>query len=371
LLKLVRKGVDCSYTYGAEPVLRTSFQPVGTVSDLAPQSSPAKAKQCLPEETEHCYENPLRAQLQAFSIDALLNPVALNTTSTLAIIQIIEASGRSIDDISFRYFKGIHLWVPFFCPGRFRKHLIQYQTQPIAEFSLLLLCMCLLTCDPSQDQRLSFLHTKLYLYAKTFFTQLQVVLPASAQVVQAGIFISIYEYAHGEADKALMTIDNCTRLAYKAGIHWKPACPGWSEGWNTWWAVRIFERVFYCETSFPEVPLVTPAPEGEDVLPHEVDVDKWEQRMDWSDPVAPVRVVSSGCLARAAQAGYLLDRVIKATRSTSASDCVAALINLDGELQFLLSVTMDKCHGRRGGHCGAIGISIRFDAASVSSKISC
>jgi hypothetical protein len=64
-------------------------------------------------------------------------------------------------------------------------------------------------------------------------------------------------------------------------------------------------------------------------------------------------------LGRAAQASRLLDQVFHTIRQIAPEKSIPHLIFLDGELQRLLSVTMNKCHGERGGHCGAVGISIR------------
>jgi hypothetical protein len=278
------------------------------------------------------------------------------------VVQIIKATQQSIDDISARYFSGVHLWLPFLCPDRFSKDLYQFHAVPTAEFSLLLLCMCLVTYDPLEDSSPLIDHGVLYFHAKTLFTQIQVLRYPSKHPIQAGLLISVYEYAHGRPEAALMSIDICARMAYRIGMNKKPTSLGWSEPWNTWWAIVIFERIFYCESGLNDIPLVTVLPDATDLLPHEVgDCDR-EPSLNPGFRVAPVSQLGVGCLGRAAQAAYLLDRVIQTIKATSTTtaDRIANLIYLDGELQRLLSVTMNKCYGLSGGHCGAVGASIRF-----------
>jgi hypothetical protein len=292
-------------------------------------------------------------------IGSLLDPTALNATLYLEVIRTTQASHQSIDDIHNRYFNGIHGWIPFICPDRFQKDLAQFQLVPTAEFSLVLLCMGLISYDPPQTHPSPIGHEVLYLNAKTLFTQIQVLRRPTIHLIQAGIFISIYEYAHGRPDSALASIAICARMAYKAGIHHKPEVPGWSQAWNTWWAIRIFERIFYSETELTEFPLTTSAPDESDPLPFEVHGLECVERSKSNDQIAPLTSEEAGCLGRAAQAVYLLDQVMQAIKITSVDSRISRLIDLDSQLQQLLSVTMNKCHGKLGAHCGAVGTSIR------------
>lgn len=289
--------------------------------------------------------------------------LSLDATIPLEVLRIIEATHSSIEHFSKRYFSGLHLWIPFYCPDRFGKDLVQFNAAPTAQFSLLLLCMCLVTYAPPEHTTPLVSHEALYFHAKTLFTQIRVLRQPSAHVIQAGIFLSIYEYAHGQADTALESIDLCARLAYKIDMNKKPTQLGWSENWNTWWSICIFERIFYCESSLGHIPLITTAPEETDLLPHEVGNCDVIMGINPGFRVTPVNRAGVGCLGRAAQAAYLLDRVIQTIRATrlSASDQIAKLVYIDGELQRLLAVTMNKCQSEFGGHCGAVGSSIRFE----------
>lgn len=298
----------------------------------------------------------------AIPFRAIHDPRSLDATISQEVILIIGATQQSIEDISTRYFNGLHLWVPFLCPDRFGKDLLRFRTVPTAEFSLLLLCMSLITYDPPEDMPLPVEQNQLYFHAKTLFAQMQILRCPCAQPIQAGLLIAIYEYAHGRPGPALASIDMCARMAYRIGLNKKPDRLGWNESWNTWWAIVIFERIFYCESTLTDIPLITTAPDEMDLLPHEVGDCDQEPNMNPGYRVAPVTQEGVGCLGRAAQAAYLLDRVIQTIKATSIStaDRIANLIQLDGELQRLLYATMNKCHGERGGHCGAVGASTRF-----------
>lgn len=359
-LTIRRKDIDCCYDYGGDSDLHRLSQPVKEALDLALQVSPLKDLQGHGWEINHGYKKASTTLTQAVPIGSMLDSVTLNADLSLEASRIIRASHQSIDDIGTRYFNGLHLWVPFLCPGRFQKDLVLFQSVPTADFSLLLLCMCLITYDPPQHHPPPIGHDTLYLNAKTLFTQIQVLRRPSIHLIQAGIFISTYEYAHGRPDSALASIDICARMAYKAGVHQKPERPGWSEAWNTWWAIRIFERIFYCETTLTDLPLITSAPDEADLLPYEVGDTECNERLKPSYQVAPVSIVGVGCLGRAAQAAYLLDRVIQTMKTTAAVNRISSLIVLDSEIQRLLSATMNMCHGKRGGNCGAVGILIRF-----------
>lgn len=357
---MTRKGIDCCYDYGGESNPHSLSQPVKGALSPALAFSPLKDLQGHGWEANHDYKKSSAIITQAVPIVPIFDHVALNSRVSLEVIQIIQASHQSINDIGPRYFNGLHLWLPFFCPERFRKDLVQFRSMPTAEFSVLLLCICLITYDPPQHHPPPIGYDTLYLHAKTLFTQIQVLRRPSIHLIQAGIFISIYEYAHGRPNSALASIDICARMSYKAGIHQNPERLGRSETWNTWWAIRIFERIFYCETTLTDLPLTTSAPDEADLLPYEVGDLESEEVPKLSCQVAPVSRVGVGCLGRAAQAAYLLDRVFQTIKTGAAADRISSLVVLDGEFQRLLSVTMNKCHGERGGHCGTVGISIRF-----------
>jgi hypothetical protein len=347
-----RKNTPCCYDYGdPQPVKWVVSIPVLSTSPFkdsqGPEGKPDRGIKVSPTTSK--------------PIESLLEAPMLIAKIPHDVFRTIQASHQSIDEIGSRYFNGLHLWVPFFCPDQFQRDVVHFCSVPTADFSLLLLCMSLITYDPPQDQPPPIGHDTLYLQAKTLFTQSRVSRHPSIHLIQAGIFLSIYEYAHARPDSALESIDICARMAYKARINQKPERPGWSEAWNTWWAIRIFERVFYCETTLADVPLISAAPDEVDLLPSEVGNSRCEDLLKSACQVGPISIAGVGCLGRAAQAAYLLDQVFEAMTMPATFDRISGLIVLDSEIQRLLSATMNRCHGNRGGHCGAVCISIRSD----------
>lgn len=64
------------------------------------------------------------------------------------VCEIIRAYGKYIDDITAIYFQGVHRWLPIISRSRFHDRLILIQSPASADFSILLLSMCLITHNP-------------------------------------------------------------------------------------------------------------------------------------------------------------------------------------------------------------------------------
>ena len=363
LLIAFSKNFNCCYNYGDPRV-----QQIKWVSNGNAHISLCKDLQGQIRETDHNIKLPSAIPITATPIPSLLNPTTLNATIPSQVLQIIQTTHQSIDEITTRYFNGLHLWIPFLDSAQFHKDLLESHSLPTPDFSILLLSMCLLTYDPTPNHPLPIDHDTLYLHAKTLFTQTQVSQHPSIHSIHAGIFVSMYEYAHGRADAALASIDICARTAYKLGLDRPPECAGGTQAWNTWWAIRILERVFYCETSSTNIPLVSSSPKETNLLPREISSSASEEVSRPSGQIVTISTagIGVGCLARAAQAAYLLDRVFQSLKISPATDRITVLLGLDTELQRLLSTTISKCHDHRGGHCGAVCISIRSVATLLS-----
>jgi hypothetical protein len=349
---LNRKEIECYYNYSE--VLIFPPPSINVITEVYP----------IMKESPDCHlarEQALLHQISKTSpLSSLIEQkVTIDTSDTALfheVTELIRASQQSVDDVGKRYFRALALWVPFICPARVQ----EYFTQPAtAEFAVLLLCMALNTYDPPRHCPPPIAHEVLYLHAKTSFARMQVLRGPALATIQAGILISTYEYAHGRPDEALTTINVCARMAYRAKIHKKTECISSNESWNTWWALRIFERTFYCESTLDSLPFITSTPEGSEPLPYQLGETGNRETPSWATQLSPNNLVEVDCLGRAAQASRLLDQVFHTIRQIAPEKSIPHLIFLDGELQRLLSVTMNKCHGERGGHCGAVGISIR------------
>jgi hypothetical protein len=86
--------------------------------------------------------------LHHFTVPASI-PVAVETDLHLLVQHSIRALGLFVDDISSRYFDGIHRYIPVISRPRFQHDLIGPGSAPSAGFSVLLLAMCLVHSSPA------------------------------------------------------------------------------------------------------------------------------------------------------------------------------------------------------------------------------
>jgi hypothetical protein len=198
-------------------------------------------------------------------------PTASEASLYLHAHDLIRATGQFVDDISARYFQGLHRYLPVISRTRFHGSLITPGATPSAGFSVLLLSICLATTSPKLGWRTGDAtnprpvdRRSLHLATKSFFAQVQALFPPSVPLIQAGLLLAVYEYAQGRPDEAFVSIASCARMAYAARIHLcnrpSPQPPGspraapttdthtntglqlQAEAANTWWGIIICER---------------------------------------------------------------------------------------------------------------------------------
>lgn len=139
----------------------------------------------------------------------------------------------STDDISSRFFHGLHRWIPIISETHFLHH--RTITPWKADFSLLILAMGLIT------HHRTLLDTEsLYLATKTMFAQVQAFTPLSVTLLQAGILLAYFEYAHHLPDTAFISLGLCSRIGYALDLDKWPRES--REETNIWWAIVILER---------------------------------------------------------------------------------------------------------------------------------
>lgn len=227
-----RKGLRCGY----EPRARLRFRP----------------------DSNNCASFPLAPPHTIPS-----EPAALEASLYLQALDLIRRTGQFVDDISVRYFQGIHRYIPFISRRRFQSNLTTLGATPSAGYSVLLLSLSLITSSPKLgwgtgcpgpapnspvvDRR------SLHLATKSLFAQVQACFPPSVPLIQAGLLLALYEYSHGRPDDAFASITGCARMGYAVHLHLcKRASTdkdtdsdillGAEEGANTWWALIICER---------------------------------------------------------------------------------------------------------------------------------
>jgi hypothetical protein len=177
--------------------------------------------------------------------------ITVDGTIHSQVCHIIRANGHYIHDVTSRYFKGVHRWLPIISRNQFNKRLRNFKTLPSADFSILLMAMHLITQLPSRDSEKEQDRESLYLATKTLFTQVQLFVPSSLYIVQAGIILATYEHGHGITEASYVTVGTTARMAFQIGLHNKQCSdePKGTDDWleeeealSTWWGLVICDR---------------------------------------------------------------------------------------------------------------------------------
>ncbi|KAL4802429.1 hypothetical protein BDV18DRAFT_146724 [Aspergillus unguis] len=279
--------------------------------------------------------------------------------------RIIGATGQFLDEISVRYFQGFHTYLPVMSRQRFHDMLLSFSSDSHADFSILLLSMCLVTYCPRPRQETKPLDmTALFLATKSLFSQAQALGRPSLTLIQAGFILAVFEYARGEPEHAFISIGAVGRMAYAANIKHPCSLPSRvstdgeinaleEEHGNTWWGILLAERVFMCELDVLKQPIVSTIPRG----------------VGWSgSPAGPYEGPSPSSRAvtvyldgfrQATLATCLLDQMLGVLSAPSPEPNLAYLNDLDRNIQSFLTSTMHRYPVASGVHCGGITLSIR------------
>ncbi|KAJ6136269.1 hypothetical protein N7512_001429 [Penicillium capsulatum] len=174
------------------------------------------------------------------------------------VSHVLHISQLPLAEVSGRYFDSFHHWLPVISRellhGVSSMHGDGY---PPADYSLLLLALCLVTLNPSDDITTQAMSPQtLYLEVRMLFTQVQAMINTSTRLVQTGLLLAAYEYASGNPHAAYISIGTCARIASVLGIDKS----GWKyersesdltsalhsfECQNIWWGMIVLERCVY------------------------------------------------------------------------------------------------------------------------------
>ncbi|CAI7563961.1 unnamed protein product [Penicillium viridicatum] len=120
--------------------------------------------------------------------------------------RLLEITRPYLDEISVRYFHGVHTFVPITSRRLFHTQLLSFGANLQADFTLLVLCMALLVSStdsinllrPQGGHRLDDL--SLYVAIKSLMAQAQALHAPTTRLVQAGVLLAVYDYAHGHPE---------------------------------------------------------------------------------------------------------------------------------------------------------------------------
>ncbi|KAK9234204.1 hypothetical protein V1525DRAFT_74376 [Lipomyces kononenkoae] len=313
--------------------------------------------------------------------DSILLPIGtiskLQSTDNvihLEVCRILQEAGQFADDIGSKFFGRIHKWIPILSRKRFHNSLVNFPSQPGADFSILLLTMCLITYQDLNNPDSHIMRESIYLGAKMLYARVQAFIPASVHLIQAGILLSEYEYATGRPDVAYMTIGSCARMGYSSRINEtvnmntmeaEDYSLAAEEERNLWWGVVICERTFSCDVKCSKLPFAATLPCVDSVLPSDIDLPGLdtpgtERAQTEARPllteIAPGDV---GAFVRQAQAAYLVEEALEALKMTDKEGRMRMISALDIELQSFLSIVMDQCPKICGPFCAPAVLSLR------------
>ncbi|XXG99869.1 hypothetical protein Hte_006210 [Hypoxylon texense] len=327
-----------------------------------------------------------RPGVRLAALAIVLEPGITQANLYRQVLHLFRETGQFVDDVSARYFQGIHRYLPVCSRTRFHRSLITLGAVPSAGFSALLLSICLATSSSRATNTRPFDRRSLYLATRSFLAQVQGSFPPDIHLIQARLLLAVYDYTCGRPDDAFDSIAGCARMAYAARLHLfnrtSLQLPGFhevvtnvntdvdtdlqletKEAANTWWGITICERIFFCEVTTPEQPLVTIIPDGDALLPTEPAVLEQIDYLDFNlihrVAVSNINSVDVGGFGRSAQAAWLLDQVLNGFKIQSLDSKLSQLKALDNTFQTFLGGLVHQGGGKGSVFCEAIAITIR------------
>lgn len=249
-----KRDLQCRYDY-----------PVASRDDSVVTSSHSASTSCqLISEVDHnsTWNVPALCPLWMEANRICDLPMTLDVTLDLQVRRVIQLTNLPFTEISNRFFRDFHRWLPVVCPQLFYETARKCENSPLpADYSVLVLSMCLITLHPPAGILSPSVSPKdLYVMAKMILAHVQSVICASPSLIQASLLLAAYEYACGRPEMALISVGTCSRMAQSIGIdkesrigsEWQ--CPGERrlralEERNIWWGVVVLERYFYAPNS--------------------------------------------------------------------------------------------------------------------------
>lgn len=166
-------------------------------------------------------EGGLYASVHPFHILPLENgfqtsafqPFDFNARFTAQVVELLARDCLDIEHFCKAYFSILSARLPIIDKEQFYMRLSSLCSQPDANFSLLLLCMSLVTRRSIKPDDSNQPGT-LYFTAKSFHTLLSSLGRLSLDLVQAGLLIALYEYCHALLETASLSIWTCAKMGY-------------------------------------------------------------------------------------------------------------------------------------------------------------
>ncbi|KAL7915278.1 hypothetical protein GGI35DRAFT_488994 [Trichoderma velutinum] len=254
--------------------------------------------------------------------DASLGPPSEDVSIPSSIVAHVGHPDQ-IYGIGAKFFQATSLWMPIVCRKRFYADALN----PISPYrrGLILLALTMkLYCAPASEND-NDEQWPLYQLVKAFYADVEATGPMSVHVLQAAVFIAIYEIDQAIYPSAYMSVGTCARYGTALGLNnlmtrrFGDGKPGLSwteieEHRRVWWAVLMLDRLL--NVGDPGRPLATEDPTFDSFLP----IDDKAFIEDTFQPEDAI-TVSAGLLRKTsifgglAQATCLLGQTIKSISS--------------------------------------------------------
>ncbi|KAL2820634.1 fungal-specific transcription factor domain-containing protein [Aspergillus granulosus] len=279
-------SADCNYHWLHEEQQhnysngRNPFGPSTTLADFLLFHIPVTShQQWLPgtfQPLQPCRQN---ISSRSLDIDHFFVGVLMTT---------LTEQSKTLEKVLDAYFVTIQPWLPILHERSFRERIMQLSSNPQAETALLVLTLFLLSSRENQN------HPNcpppeykgwLYQLCSYLFSFLKLVRPPSLQLVQAGLFVTVYELGSNMLEAASLSIGTCARLGYglRLNIDSSQYLPDimWiqaEERRRTWLGVYMLDRLTKQVSTENSLPHAVDDPCNEYHLP--IDEQEWGQDVE-------------------------------------------------------------------------------------------
>ncbi|KAL7935789.1 hypothetical protein V8C35DRAFT_298248 [Trichoderma chlorosporum] len=274
--------------------------------------------------------------------DASLGPSSEDIAIPSSITTHVGHPGQ-IYDIGTVFFSATSLWMPIICRKRFYADALS-PISPHRRGLILLALTMKLYCTPASANGHNG-RRALYQLVKAFHADVEATSTMSVHILQAAVFIAIYEIDQAIYPSAYMSVAACARYGIAMGLNklmtspFGDGKPGYSgveieEQRRVWWAILILDRLL--NVGDPGRPLATEDPTFESLLPvdDKVFVDGTFRPEDAIKLSAGMNRITS-LFSGLAQATYLLSQVINSISSMLSPDDESQTVSLKEDTEQL------------------------------------
>ncbi|KAJ4159385.1 uncharacterized protein LMH87_008287 [Akanthomyces muscarius] len=132
--------------------------------------------------------------------------------------QFISCHRQLFTSMLESHFSTTHMWLPLVQKTSVAERLDGSQTHQSPAFLPMLLAICLNSKEVCGMGSLQSLEEALFAAAKRYYWGSQPTSAPAMELIVAGILLSTYEYGHGLAQEAYMTISTCTAMIQVSGL---------------------------------------------------------------------------------------------------------------------------------------------------------